>query len=228
MTTWADGAVDGGTVTVQVFWAGQLVGATCPLKVATIWPLVLRKLDPAIVTLCPAEPLEGLKDVITGGPLGATAAVEEVDVGLEGGVVAGDGFGAEVAVGLPPPVRGLVDGWRVGAAVVWTECVAEGGEDAGLAINETSRAIAAATTRAPAAATERISQRLGSAGGGLPAGAEGGFPAGAPGWVTGTDTTGSAGPVEACPGDGGGGEGGATPADSRARRTALSIAPRAR
>jgi hypothetical protein len=36
ITTWAEGAVDGGTVTVQVFWAGQLVGATCPLKVATI------------------------------------------------------------------------------------------------------------------------------------------------------------------------------------------------
>jgi hypothetical protein len=36
MTTWADGDVDGGTVTVQVPWAGQLVGATCPLKVATI------------------------------------------------------------------------------------------------------------------------------------------------------------------------------------------------
>jgi hypothetical protein len=36
MTTWADGDVDGGTVTVHVLWAGQLVGATCPLKVATI------------------------------------------------------------------------------------------------------------------------------------------------------------------------------------------------
>jgi len=36
ITTWADGDVDGGTVTVQVLWAGQLVGATCPLKVATI------------------------------------------------------------------------------------------------------------------------------------------------------------------------------------------------
>ena len=36
ITTWAEDAVEGGTVTVQVFWAGQLVGATCPLKVATI------------------------------------------------------------------------------------------------------------------------------------------------------------------------------------------------
>ena len=62
--------------------------------------------------LCPAEPLEGLRDEITGGPLGATAAVEEVDVELEVevGVVAEDGAGAEVAVRLPPPARGLVDG----------------------------------------------------------------------------------------------------------------------
>ncbi len=30
---------EGGTVTVHVFCAGQLVGATWPLKVATIWPL---------------------------------------------------------------------------------------------------------------------------------------------------------------------------------------------
>jgi hypothetical protein len=36
ITTCADGALDGGTVTVQVFCAGQLVGATWPLKVATI------------------------------------------------------------------------------------------------------------------------------------------------------------------------------------------------
>jgi hypothetical protein len=165
--------------------------------------LVLRKLDPAIVTLCPAEPLEGLKDEITGGPLGAPAAVEEVDVEFEvevgGGLVAEDGAGAEVAVRLPPPAWGLVDGLWAGATVVRAEPVAEGGEAAGLAINETSRAIAAAATRAPAAATERISQRFGPAEGGLPAGAEGGLPAGPPGWVTGTDTGGPADPVEACP-----------------------------
>ena len=39
---------EGGTVTLQVFWAGQLVGATWPLNVATIWPEELKKLDPAI------------------------------------------------------------------------------------------------------------------------------------------------------------------------------------
>jgi hypothetical protein len=183
-------------------------------------------LAPAIVTVWPAEPLEGLKDEITGGPLGATATVVEVEV--SGEVVAEDGVGAEVAVRLPPLVRGVVDGWRVGAAVVWTECVAEGGEDAGLAINEASKAIAAASTRAPTAATVRISQRLGPAEGGLPDGAEGGFPPEAPGCVTGTETTGFVVSVEGCPREGGGEGSGATPADSRARRTALSMAPRAR
>jgi hypothetical protein len=76
--------------------------------------LVLRKLDPAIVTLCPAEPLEGLRDEIAGGPLGATDAVDEVVVesGVEagGGFVAEDGVGAEVAVRLSPSVLGLVGG----------------------------------------------------------------------------------------------------------------------
>jgi hypothetical protein len=161
--------------------------------------LLLRKFDPAMVTLCPAEPLEGLREEITGGPLGASAAVEDVVVELE--VEAEGGF------------------------------VAEGGEAVGLAINETSSATAAATTRAPAAATERISQRLGPAAGGLPAGAEGGLGVVPPGWVTGIETGEPAGP---CPRNvgavGGGGRGGigAIPADSRARRTALSIAPRAR
>jgi hypothetical protein len=37
----------GGTVTVQVLAAGHSVGATSPLKLATISPLELRKLDPA-------------------------------------------------------------------------------------------------------------------------------------------------------------------------------------
>ena len=48
MTTWADdGLAIWGTVTMHVFCAGQLVGATWPLNVATIWPLVLRKFAPA-------------------------------------------------------------------------------------------------------------------------------------------------------------------------------------
>jgi hypothetical protein len=38
ITTWADCVPDGGggTVTLHVFWAGQLVGATWPSKVAMI------------------------------------------------------------------------------------------------------------------------------------------------------------------------------------------------
>jgi hypothetical protein len=36
IATCADGEVEAGTVTVHVFWAGQLVDATWPLKVATI------------------------------------------------------------------------------------------------------------------------------------------------------------------------------------------------
>ena len=36
ITTRAEGAFDDGTVTVQVLCSGQLVGATWPLKVATI------------------------------------------------------------------------------------------------------------------------------------------------------------------------------------------------
>ena len=36
ITTCAEGEVEEGTVMVQVFSAGQLVGATWPLKVATI------------------------------------------------------------------------------------------------------------------------------------------------------------------------------------------------
>jgi hypothetical protein len=36
ITTCAEDEVDGGTVTVQELWDGQLVGATWPLKVATI------------------------------------------------------------------------------------------------------------------------------------------------------------------------------------------------
>lgn len=48
IVTWADWEpLIGGTVTVQVFCAGQLVGATSPLKVASIWPSELRKFDPA-------------------------------------------------------------------------------------------------------------------------------------------------------------------------------------
>ncbi len=213
-TTWAEGEVDAGTVTVQVFWAGQLVGATCPLNVATMCPSVLKKFAPEIVMLWPAEPLEGLNDEITGGPLGATATVVEVEVVDE------DGGAVEPAVRPGPPDRGLVECDPVGAAVVGAERVAVGVDGAGLAITETSRAIAAAPTRAATTATERVSQRSRPG--------EGGRPTGAPGRTAGTGSVRSAGPAGTSPRVGVGSGGGATPADSRARRTALSIAPRAR
>jgi hypothetical protein len=51
IVTCADGEPgEGGTVTVHVFGAGQLVGAAWPLKVATMLPL-LKKLAPAIEML---------------------------------------------------------------------------------------------------------------------------------------------------------------------------------
>ena len=109
-TTWAEGEVDAGTVTVQAFWPGQLVGATCPLNVATMCPSVLKKFAPEIVMLWPAEPLEGLNDEITGGPLGATATVVEVEV-------VDEDEGMEPAVPPGPPDRGLVEGEPVDAAV---------------------------------------------------------------------------------------------------------------
>ena len=54
-----------------------------------------------MVTLCPAEPLAGLNEEITGGPAGATGTVVEVEVG--GGDV---GVFVEGAV----PLRGSVCG----------------------------------------------------------------------------------------------------------------------
>ena len=102
-------------------------------------------------------------------------------VGAELRVVDGDGA--------------LVRGEGLVALLETCQRVAEGGEEAGLAISETSRAIAAAATKAPTTATERMSQRLGPV--------EGCPPAGAPGWVTGNVTGGLAGPAEACPRDGG-------------------------
>ena len=149
-TTWAEGEVDAGTVTVHSFWAGQLVGATCPLNVATMRPSVLKKFAPEIVMLWPAAPLEGLNDEITGGPLGARTTVVEVEVVDEG---------VEPAGRPGPPDRGLVECDPVEAAVVGAERLAVGVDGAGLAISETSRAIAAAPTRAAATATERVSQR---------------------------------------------------------------------
>ena len=213
-TTWAEGAVDAGTVTVQVFWSGQLVGAACPLNVATMCPLPLKKLAPAIVTLWPAEPLEGLNDEITGGPLGATATVVEVEV------VDDNGGAVDPAVRPGPPDRGLVECDPMGPPVVGADRVAVGVDGVGPAITATSRAIAAAPTMAATTATERASQRSSPG--------DGARSTGAPAMTAGTGSVRSGGRAGTSPRAGVGSGGRATPADSRARRTALPMAPSAR
>ena len=100
IVTCADGEpFDVGTVTVQVFCAGQLVEATCPLNVATMRPFVLRKFEPATWTDSPAGPLEGLSAEITGVPPGASGGGVLVAVPFDDG---------DVGAGDPPPD---VDGW---------------------------------------------------------------------------------------------------------------------
>ncbi len=128
IATCAEEEVDAGTVTLQVFWAGQLVGATSPLNVATIWPLELRKLDPATTMACPAEPLAGESEEMTGGPPATAVGVVEV-----------------------VPLRPLVD---VDVDVPTT--TGEGGD--GPVFSDTTSALAAATTRAATTAMDPISQ----------------------------------------------------------------------
>jgi hypothetical protein len=172
---------------------------------------VLKKLAPAIVMVCPAEPLEGLNAEISGGPAGATATlVVEVVVDDEGG--------AEVLV-EPPPAdeRGPDGAGRAGGALDRSD---RGGDEAGLASNETTKATAAAATRTATAATDPNSQRWGSVGGGPSVGLRG--------RTTGTGVVGCAGGEMGWPRGGVGAGSGGTPADSRARRTTLSMAQRAR
>jgi hypothetical protein len=118
IVTWADDTpLIGGTVTVQVFWAGQLVGATWPLKLATIWPLELRKLDPATCTPCPAAAVGGEIEAMTGAPPGVAGGVVEV-------VVVG---------GVAPPLFPVVFGfeWCTGEVVpVWAVVAGVDGGDA--------------------------------------------------------------------------------------------------
>jgi hypothetical protein len=179
---------------------------------------VLKKLAPETITLCPAEPLAGLSEEITGGPAGSTATVVDVDVAGVNvvGVVAG-------AAPLREPVGGEWDGTVVcppdGVACPDGAPVEDVGVE--LPLNETINAMAAAATRTATTVTVPINQRSGRAGGAgvSPGGADGGLSCGG---ATSTRLVGGW-----ARGSGGGGSGGA-PADSRARRTALSIAPRAR
>ena len=82
IVTWAAGPPGGaGTVSVQVPWVGQLVGAACPLNAPTIWPLELRKLFPTTTICCPGDPLAGASEVMTGTPLAGLGTGAGVVVG---------------------------------------------------------------------------------------------------------------------------------------------------
>ena len=65
-----------GATAEHVVWLEHDVGATWPPKWASTWPSELKRLLPVICTLVPAEPDEGLSDVMA-GPLGE--AVDEDD-----------------------------------------------------------------------------------------------------------------------------------------------------
>src|SRR5580698_8968326 len=116
--------------------------------------------------LCPAVPLAGLNDAITGGPVGATATVVDADVDVD----------VEPDAARPPPPPALFCEWWDWATVVGIDpAVLAGGADVPPA-SETMRAMAAATTRAATTATVPISQRSGPArsgpAGGRPSSAE--------------------------------------------------------
>lgn len=177
---------------------------------------------PETSTLWPAEPVAGLSEEITGGPAGATATV--VDVEVVGVEVVG------VVVGTAP-VRGCVDGERDGTVVVRIEVAAVEDDGAELLVNETIKARAAAPTRTATTATVPVNQRSGRDGGGVSSErAGGGFRSGGTGGRLSSRGRGAA-PTRLVAGRAPSGaeecrEG--APADSRARRTALSMAPRAR
>jgi hypothetical protein len=133
------------------------------LKVATIWPL-LKKLEPATVTLCPADPLAGLSEEMTGGPAGGAAAVVDAELEPVGAVVV-DVALVGVVVGAAPFLGAVGCAWE-GATVVRVELEPVVDEGVEPPLNETINATAAATTSAATTATVPISQRSGPLGGG--------------------------------------------------------------
>lgn len=167
---------------------------------------MLKKLAPETITLCPAAPLVGLSAAITGGPAGASATVVDVDVG-----------GVEVlgVVADAAPLRGPADGEWDGTVVASPDGEAVGVDGVEWPLNETIKAMPAATTRVATTVTVPINQRSGRAGAAVRPGGGGGCLS-SRGDATSTRLVGA------------GASGGGAPADSRARRTALSIAPRAR
>ena len=63
------------------------MAATVPLNEATICPFELMKLAPEMEIVCPAAPLAGVIESMTGGPPGVAAIVDVVVLD----VVADDG-----------------------------------------------------------------------------------------------------------------------------------------
>jgi hypothetical protein len=154
------------------------------LKVATIWPL-LKKLEPETVTLCPADPLAGLNEEITGGPAGGTAPGVDVEVEVEPVALVAD-------VALVGDVEGAAEllgtvecAWE-GAGVVGVEAEPVVDEGVEPPLNETINAMAPATTSAATTATVPINQRSGPRGGGASRVWAGGRATlgGAGGWAT--------------------------------------------
>jgi hypothetical protein len=79
-------AGNAGTVTVHVVCTGQLVGATCPSKRATICPLGLRNPLPEMTIDSLGVPAAGSREVSTGWPpLGTAVVVLVVVVPVAGG-----------------------------------------------------------------------------------------------------------------------------------------------
>jgi hypothetical protein len=105
-----DGERLGGTVTLQYVGVGQLVGAGCRPKWATISPLALRRFLPRTTTTVPVAPRDGLIDKSWGALPGTTDAGAVVET-VAGTVVVG--AAALVVVGIVD--AGSVDDGLVGA-----------------------------------------------------------------------------------------------------------------
>ena len=118
------------------------------MNVATMCPVVLKKSAPVTWMPCPAVPLEGLSDEMTGGPLGAaTATVVEVVVELD----------VDPLPFPAPPFPVLVDeGWEAGAAA-WVGPATVDDVGAVPPLRETARAMAPITTRTATVATDPTS-----------------------------------------------------------------------
>src|SRR6516225_7751985 len=164
-----------------------------------MWSSELMKLAPVMVMVCPAAPLDGLSESITGGPPGVAAMVVDVDVV---DVVVLDAVPGVLCAGCCPPPDGATVARGGLATRVLPPC------------RDRISAMASATTATATTATAPSSQRSDR-----PAVQRVQTPS-----VRRIGATGTGGRY----GSGGVGASGATVFDARTRRTALSIAPRAR